>query len=141
MCPLLDGRAAVAPMPTRGEIGKVWPRPRPSSTVQSITRAALSAAQVPTSRAMRWTVTSDPILTIIRPAEFAPASKRALSRPAEAVWKLGGHSLLGRNFSQFADLGSDLSHVAFLMRLRAWEQRWRAPYRRLQRVFAGITPG
>ena len=37
----------------------------------------------------------------------------------EAVWKLGRHSLLGRNFSQFADFGSDWSHAAFWMPPRA----------------------
>lgn len=61
--------------------------------------------------------------------EAALRNKRGVESPqwAEAVWKPGGHSLLGRNFSQRADIGSDWSHGAVLMPPRASEQTWRTP--------------
>ena len=45
---------------------------------------------------------------------------------AEAVWKLGSQSLLRRNFSPLADIGSYWSFGAVSMRQKAWEQTWRA---------------
>lgn len=59
--------------------------------------------------------------------QLAPRADSGLS--AEAVWKLGGCSLLGRNLSQLADFGSDRSHGAFLIPPRAWDAPRRTPNR------------